>query len=315
MDAVQNIIDYMEENLLEALTPNKIAVHFFMSISSVNKIFRAVCDMTIMEYVRNRRLSLAGQELLVSNIRIIDLAYKYGYETPEAFAKAFARFHEYPPSIVRRTYPELTVFRPLQVKLEIQGGWEKTKSDFPGREPNLSFCYDEATKFKGGSFMEKERYEYHIHLSDMKQKEDWSVLLSLAKKLDEAGIKFKVDGKTMIFAHGLEFKLEKICLTFQWNEEQRILDFFNHSGKAESAFSGFKYFDAAFEGMKIRCMYYGECPEDDSDDSLFRNTDPVDVDGQILHVQSLEFYYENAEPDSVCYKLVEIYLKNRAQYE
>lgn len=41
-------------------------------------------------------------------------------------------------------------------------------------------------------------------------------------------IKFKVDGKTMIFAHGLEFNLEKICFTFKWNEEQRVKDFFEY---------------------------------------------------------------------------------------
>ncbi|MHB8130942.1 MAG: helix-turn-helix domain-containing protein [Mobilitalea sp.] len=321
IDRVQNIIDYIEDNLFEVLTPNNIAEQIYLSVSTLNNLFRIVCDMTIMEYVRNRRLSLAGKELMISNIHIIDLAFKYGYETPEAFTKAFTRFHGFPPSFVRRTYPEIKVFSPFQLKLEIQGGWENiftdnrvsllTKQNSSEQEQNLLYCYDETTKFKGGIPMENARHEYHISVKDMQQKEDWRILLLLAKGLNQANIKFKVDGKTMIFAHGLEFKLEKICLTLKWNEEQRVKDFFDYEGEAKGCFKGFKYFDTLFEGMKVRCMFYGECPGDDTDDFLFRNTEPVDVDGQIIYVQTLEFYYENAEPKDEYYKMVEQWLKHK----
>lgn len=319
IDIVQNIIDYMEENILEELTPSIIAERFFMSISALNSLFKIVCNMTIMEYVRSRRLSLAGQELMMTNFRIIDLAYKYGYETPEAFAKAFTRFHGFPPSFIRRTYPNITVFNPLQIKLVIQGGWEstltdellpyQTKQSYPEQDKSLSYCYDRTTKLKGEISMDKERYTYRISVKDMKQKEDWRILLLLAKNLEDAGIKFKVDGKTTIFAHGLEFKLEKIGLTFKWSEEQKILDFFGNNGKAESSFSGFKYFDTMFEGMKIRCMFYMGCQDDDTDELLFRNTELVDVDGQMIYAQTLEFYIENTEPDNKYYKIVEDWLK------
>lgn len=157
--------------------------------------------------------------------------------------------------------------------------------------------------------MEHVRYEYHINVKDMQQKEDWRILLALAKQLNQSKIKFKVDGKTMIFAHGLEFKLEKICLTFKWNEEQRVQDFFGYSEKARVSFKGFKYFDVMFEGMKVRCMFYGDCIEDDSDEFLYRNTEPVNVDGEIICVQTLEFYYQNAGPIDEYYKMVEQWLK------
>jgi AraC-like DNA-binding protein len=319
---VQNIIDEIEVNILEELTPNMLAERFYMSISTMNSLFKLVCNMTIMEYVRNRRLSLAGQELLMTNSRIIDLAYKYGYETPEAFAKAFTRFHGFPPSFIRRTYPTITIFNPLHIKLIKQGGWESTASEelvsdltkvnVPEQDKHPSLYYDKATKFKGGLSMDKERVSYHIRVNEMKQKEDWRILLLLAKKLDDEGIHFKVDGKTMIFAHGLEFKLEKICLTFRWNEERRIIDFFGYKGKAESSFGGFKYFDTMFEGMKIRCMFYGECQDDDTDEFLYRNAELVDVDGQRIYVQTLEFYIENTEPDQKYYKIVEDWLKRKS---
>ncbi|MBE5967731.1 MAG: helix-turn-helix transcriptional regulator [Lachnospiraceae bacterium] len=322
INTVQNIIDYMEENLYEELTPNRIAAQFFLSISAMNSMFKIVCNMTIMEYVRNRRLSLAGQELIRSNVRVIDVAFKYGYETPEAFAKAFTRFHGYPPSFIRRIYPKIKMFNPVQIKMEISGGWEEnilsdkqlsfpTKPSYPEQDKSLFYCYDDTTKYKGGVPMDKERYEHRISVNGMKQKENWRILLLLARKLDENGIKFKVDGKTMIFAHGLEFKLEKICLTFKWKEEQRILDFFGYDGKAKSSFESFKYFDTMFEGMKIRCMFYRDCQDDDSDDFLFRNAEPVMVDGQIIYVQTLEFYIENSEPDNKYYKMVNDWLKLR----
>ena len=57
--------------------------------------------------------------------------------------------------------------------------------------------------------------------------------------------------------------------------------------------------------MKIRCMFYGNCPGDDADEFLYKNTDLVQMDMLRVHVQSLEFYYENAEKDSEYYKMVE----------
>jgi|GEM_PF-1489796 AraC-like DNA-binding protein len=321
IDIVQRIIDYIEEDIYEELVPNIIAAQFYMSISTMNSLFKSVCNLTIMEYVRNRRLSLAGQELMRSNIHIIELAFKYGYETPEAFAKAFSRFHGFPPSFIRRTYPKIKEFNPMQIILEIRGGWDNIISDeqptlrtnqkHTEQEKGLLNCYDENTKINGGLTMDKKSYEYRISINDMKQKKDWGILLRLAKRLDDSGIKFKVDGKTMIFAHGLEFKLEKICLTFKWNEEQKILNFFGKDGKAEESFSGFKYFDTMFEGMKVRCMFYGECQGDDTEELLFRNAEPVEVDGKIIYVQTLEFYIENAEPDHKYYKMVEDWLKLR----
>jgi AraC-like DNA-binding protein len=314
IQTVQKIIDYIEENILDLVTPINIAEQFFLGVSTLNNIFKVVCNMTIMEYVRNRRLSLAGKELMISNIHIIDLAFKYGYETPEAFTKAFTRFHGFPPSFVRRGYPDIKVYNPLLIKIEIHGGWEDdndlsllTKQNSSEQEQNLLYCYDSTTKYKGGIPMTK----YHISVKDMQQKEDWRLLLLLAAKLNHEQIDFKVDGKTMIFAHGLEFKLERICLTFKWNEEQKVRDCFNFDGNAKSSFNGFKYFDVMFEGMKVRCMFYGDCPGDNTNEFLYRNAEPVDVDGKIIYVQTLEFYYENTEPNNEYYKMVEQWLKHK----
>lgn len=124
---VQGIIDFIEENLLEVLSPAGFASHFSVSVSALTSLFKNCCGMTVMEYIRNRRLTLAAEELTSSNIPIIDLAYKYGYETPEVFTKAFSGFYGFPPGFIRRGFPVSKVFLPIQVKVTIQGGWDAIK--------------------------------------------------------------------------------------------------------------------------------------------------------------------------------------------
>lgn len=322
VDIVQKAIEYMEEHILEELTPKLIASELYISISTLNVLFKTICELTVMEYIRNRRLSLAGQELLQNNLPVIELAYKYGYETPEAFTKAFTRCYGFPPSVIRRIRPSLTEFQPIQISMRLLGGWEQ--------EENLPKVYsveqeikdvnwdDDSIKYQGGiNMMETEKItdlvsevRYHINTENMKEKEDWKTLLALANELDKKQIKFKVDGKTMIFAHGLEFPLEKICLTFRWSEDEKIMNFFDYEGKGiQSCTKLKKYFDTKFRGMKVRCMFYDDIPEDGTYNPLFLNAEPVDIDGHIVMVQTLEFYYANAEKGTEYYKMVGDWIK------
>lgn len=314
---VQKIIDYIEDHILEELTLSKIAQNFYISNSTVGNLFKLASNMTIMEYIRNRRLSLAGEELITSKVSVINLALKYGYETPEAFTKAFTRFHGMPPSVVRRIYPDLKFFYPLSITVSIQGGWREfsnnsletmTKTNPSEQELEFLSCYTKATKNKGGIAMKDITCNYFIKLQEMEYKEDWKVLLSLCDKLNQEHIKFKIDGKTMIFAHGLEFKLEKIGLTFKWTDEEDIKDFFQYKGESKSTFEGFKYFDTMFEGMKIRCMFYKNQHGNDTDEFLYQSSELVDVDGFKIPVQTLTFYYNNADSNSEYYKIVEEHL-------
>lgn len=81
-----------------------------------------LCGYTVSEYVRMRRLSLAGEELLSSDVKVIDLAMKYGYDSPDSFTRAFTRFHGSTPTDVRRGGTMLKSFAPLHIKLTLDGG-------------------------------------------------------------------------------------------------------------------------------------------------------------------------------------------------
>ena len=85
-------------------------------------MFSFVAGMTASEYVRNRRLTLAALELQTTDISVLDAAYKYGYETPESFSKAFSRFHGSTPKQARQKGAKLRLFNPLAIKIILEGG-------------------------------------------------------------------------------------------------------------------------------------------------------------------------------------------------
>lgn len=94
---LQTAIQYIEDHLLEDMTIEQIAAETNLSLFHFQRTFSLLADVTIAEYIRRRRLTLAAYELLQSDGKIIDLAFKYGYDTPESFSKAFRRQHGFPP--------------------------------------------------------------------------------------------------------------------------------------------------------------------------------------------------------------------------
>lgn len=110
---LQKAIDYIEDNLTETIDYEMVAAQSFSSSYHFQRVFRILCGFTIGEYIHNRRLSLAGTELATSDAKVIDVALKYGYGSPDSFAKAFQKFHGILPSQARNNgkwkYPFCTV--------------------------------------------------------------------------------------------------------------------------------------------------------------------------------------------------------------
>lgn len=90
---VQRAIDYVENHIEEELNYVEVAKEAACSVFYFQRIFSLLCGFTLGEYIRNRRLTIAGSELLSTNNKIIDIALKYGYESPESFTRAFSKFH------------------------------------------------------------------------------------------------------------------------------------------------------------------------------------------------------------------------------
>lgn len=120
--SLQNALNYIEENLCNNLKYEEIAKRANCSVFHFQRIFAFLCGYSIGEYIRNRRLSLSGSELSSSKIKVIDVAFKYGYESPESFCRAFVRFHGITPSQARIKGSSLKAFSSLSVKLTLDGG-------------------------------------------------------------------------------------------------------------------------------------------------------------------------------------------------
>ena len=116
-------IEYIESNIKEALTINDIASRALLSAFYFQKGFSMLCGFTVGDYIRQRRLTLAGSELVSTDKKIIDIALEYGYDSPDSFTKAFARFHGVTPTAVRRDGAALKAFAPLKITISLKGGY------------------------------------------------------------------------------------------------------------------------------------------------------------------------------------------------
>lgn len=119
---LQNAIDYIEDNLIDELDYTEIANRAYSSTFHFQRVFGILCGYSLGEYIRNRRLTLAGSELASSDIKVIDAALKYGYDSPESFSRAFTRFHAITPSQAKTDGVKLKSFSRLSVKLILDGG-------------------------------------------------------------------------------------------------------------------------------------------------------------------------------------------------
>lgn len=121
ISGVQKAIDYVEAHLLEEIDYETAAKEACSSEFHFQRVFSILCGFTLGDYIRMRRLALAAEELLRTNEKVIDIALKYGYDTPESFTRAFVRFHGVTPTQARQGRT-VKSFSRLSVKLILTGG-------------------------------------------------------------------------------------------------------------------------------------------------------------------------------------------------
>ncbi len=125
IQCLSNAVDFIEKHLTDDIEIDKVSGQSYTSSSHFQLIFNLVMGMTVGEYIRNRRLSLAAQDLLRPGSKIVDVAMRYQYDTQESFSKAFTRFHGVPPSKVK--HGQVKLFYPLTINVTIRGGFYMTR--------------------------------------------------------------------------------------------------------------------------------------------------------------------------------------------
>ncbi|MFZ3199275.1 MAG: AraC family transcriptional regulator [Bacillus mycoides] len=127
MDSLKNMnaaMQYIEDNLTHEIDFKEVAKIAFCSEYHFKRMFSFLAGISLSEYIRCRRLTLAAFELKDSNAKVIDVAIKYGYNSPDSFTRAFQNLHGITPSEARNTIRSLKAYSPMTFQLSIQGGNE-----------------------------------------------------------------------------------------------------------------------------------------------------------------------------------------------
>ena len=114
------VIDYIEDHLTDDLSLEKIAEYAGVSDYHFRKIFFYLSGMTLSEYVKNRKLSAANQDLLRGE-KVTDVAFKYGYQSVDGFTRAFKKWSGFLPSDVIKKGMSLS-FPKLSFVITVKGG-------------------------------------------------------------------------------------------------------------------------------------------------------------------------------------------------
>ncbi|MFD3157848.1 effector binding domain-containing protein [Haloimpatiens sp. FM7330] len=121
---LNNTLEYIEKNLYTTLNIDDISKFACSSRYHFQRVFHALTGFTVTQYIKNRRLTLAAEELVATNKRVIDIALKYGYQSPEAFTKAFKRLHGISPSALKKLNGKIKAFPKISFQISIKGEYE-----------------------------------------------------------------------------------------------------------------------------------------------------------------------------------------------
>jgi AraC family transcriptional regulator len=121
LQRMNDCINYIEENLQGEIELDQLAGIALSSKFHFQRMFHIVTGFTVADYIRRRRLTLAAQELMNPDVKVIDAALRYGYETPESFSKAFRKTHGVSPSAVRGSGTSLKAFPRISFQIQLKG--------------------------------------------------------------------------------------------------------------------------------------------------------------------------------------------------
>lgn len=125
-EKLQAIIDYVENHLQrteEPLDKEEIEKLSGCSYLFFLKIFSYMNGFSFAEYIRARKMTLAGYDLKSTNLKVIEISYKYGYDSPTSFTKAFQQFHGVSPKEARNTNVVLKVTPKMQLSFQQKYSW------------------------------------------------------------------------------------------------------------------------------------------------------------------------------------------------
>lgn len=160
MDMLKHLnaaVDYIESNLLGEIDMDALSRTACLSNGSFTRFFSYMVGMTLKEYIRRRRLTLAALELQGSDSKVIDTAVKYGWDSPDAFTKAFIRQHGITPTEARDPSGTIKIYPPASFYIMIKGAKEM---DFRIIELADTAVYGVSELFEGKGYQSREELRH-----------------------------------------------------------------------------------------------------------------------------------------------------------
>lgn len=124
LDKMNSAMNYIEANLMDKIDYNQVAKKACCSVNHFHRMFSYITDIPLSEYIRRRRLTLAAFELHSSDVKVIDMAMKCGYTSPEAFSRAFKKMHGIIPIEARSKNIELKAYPKITFQFSFVGNME-----------------------------------------------------------------------------------------------------------------------------------------------------------------------------------------------
>ncbi|NOU64735.1 helix-turn-helix domain-containing protein [Paenibacillus sp. LMG 31461] len=124
LERMERAMAYIEQNLEDKISYEELGKISMCSSYHFQKMFSFLTNISLSEYIRRRRLTLAAQALQNSSIKIVELAFKFGYESPDAFSRAFCKLHGVTPSFARESEVVLKAYPRLYFYLTLRGAKE-----------------------------------------------------------------------------------------------------------------------------------------------------------------------------------------------
>ncbi|MDQ0150267.1 GyrI-like domain-containing protein [Eubacterium multiforme] len=119
-------IEYIEENLDGDISYEKAAQIACCSTNYFQRMFAYVTGITLVEYIRRRKMTQASFELQSQDVKVLDVALKYGYTSPTAFNRAFQSVHGISPVVAKSQGCMLRAYPPIKFSIQIEGGSDMT---------------------------------------------------------------------------------------------------------------------------------------------------------------------------------------------
>lgn len=240
LQCIQKALHYMEEHLLDEITVEDVSNDVFSSKYNFQRVFHLVTGVTLGEYIRNRRLSLAGRELQLTDCRVVDIALKYRYETSESFSKAFSRFHGITPTDVKMSGARLKFFHPLMIYVFVQGG-------FCSAHPLMDeFCWSSIEMQNGERLTNSEKYQRIVRWAEKARRQNPDVFDTLTEWLldDSEWGADRLDENKEILMQGIFVRFQE-----QNTHLREYLSELKSSGAVnEAVFRALDHFDEALSG-------------------------------------------------------------------